>query len=47
MRRWPSPAAEAFGPKAVLAAGAAVALLVVAALLLVRPIRNLRRVADR
>ncbi|PBC78235.1 putative MFS family arabinose efflux permease [Streptomyces sp. TLI_235] len=41
------PASEAFGPRAVLFAGAAVAVLVVATLLLVRPIRDLRQVAPR
>ncbi|WP_431679986.1 MFS transporter [Kitasatospora sp. KL5] len=41
------PASEAFGPRAVLLAGAAVAVLVVATLLLVRPIRDLRQVAGR
>ncbi|MEV4613831.1 MFS transporter [Kitasatospora sp. NPDC049258] len=39
------PAADAFGTRAVLAAGGAVALLVVAALLLTPPIRGLRRAA--
>jgi MFS family permease len=41
------PAATAFGPRTVLGAGALVGLLVVAALLLARPIRELRRVDGR
>jgi len=40
------PAAEALGPRQVLAGGGVVALLVVAALLLTPPIRRLRRVPD-
>ncbi|MER5865827.1 MFS transporter [Kitasatospora sp. NPDC002040] len=41
------PATEAFGADRVLGVGIAVSLLAVAALLLVRPIRTLRRVPDR
>lgn len=41
------PAAEAFGPRAVLATGGGVAVLVVAALFAAAPIRRLRRVDAR